>query len=148
MNSVTPMAKGEGGGGDRKSVPSADAYRVTAEDAGLSVDFEYARPFHLKMAQTVIYFDNGAFPILSLKQKKEDELDELLTVYYTKSSDGTCVILARTDSDREETGRAFLLVQYPQLLEEVPKLVEQGFEVTNTNGDFIPEDLPNEYLPE
>ena len=150
MNSVTPMAKGEGGDWDRKSVPNADEYNVTAEDAGLSVDFEHARPFHVKMAQKVIYLHNDAFPIVSARRESEDGLDEHITVYYVKSSDGTCLVLARTRSDQEDedTGRAFLLVQYPQLLEEVPNLVEQGFEVTNTNADFVSEDLPNEYLPE
>jgi hypothetical protein len=148
MNSVSSMANGEAEGGDRLSVPDVDSYHVTAEDAGVSADFEHADPLHLKVAQKAVYGAGSYFVVCSLRRENESGLDELVSVFYLSSSDHTCVVLARTGADTDVGGRAFLILQYPQLLEEIPNLVGQGFEVQQVNGNNLSEDLPEHLVPE
>lgn len=148
MSSIPPLACGEADVGDRLSGPSSDEYALTPEDAGLTAEFEHASPFHLKMAQKVVYALGNRFAVVSLARRNEDALDEFVTAFYISSSDNTCILLARSGADRDDGGRSFLIAQYREVLEEVPNLVNQGFEVTDVKGDMMTEDLPEKYIPE
>ena len=142
------MACGEVDVPDRYSVPASTEYLVPPEDAGMDVEFLHARPFHVKMAQKVVYTLGNRFTVFKAKREHEDGLNEYVSVYFISSSDRTCIVLARAGASKDEGGRTFLILQYPELLEEIPHLVEQGFEVTHVSGDQMTEDIADHLIPE
>ena len=144
------MAGGEVEIGDRWSAPDVEEFYVEPADAGVEAEFAHARPMHIKMAQAVIYPSGGAsaFRAMNLRKEKESGLDELLSVSMIGRSSHTCILLARTGPDTESGGRTFLVLQYPELVKEIQNLVGQGFEITSARGDRLPDDLPDEILPD
>jgi len=114
------------------------------EEIGMGdVEFEHARPSHIKLAQQAVYFQNNPFRAASLK--RERDYTERVAAFLLPKSDLTYVLLIRSGEKDDGNGRTFYSAQHADVVDDLPRLVEaHGFEFTSIHSDFLLEDLPDD----
>lgn len=106
------------------------------------IELENARPAHIKIAQQAVYFQNNPFRAASLT--REREYTERVTAFLLPSSNLTYVLLIRSGNKEEGNGRTYYVAQHTDVLEDLPRLVEEhGFEFASIHSDFLLDDLPD-----
>jgi hypothetical protein len=128
---------------ERPETTVADFY-IDVEEIGMGdVEFQAARPEHIKLAQQAVYFQNNPFRAASLK--REREYTERVTAFLLPKSDLTYVLLIRSGEKDDGNGRTFYVAQHADVLDDLPRLVEaHGFEFTSIHSDFLLDDLPDD----
>ncbi|WP_363463623.1 hypothetical protein [Halogeometricum borinquense] len=128
---------------ERPETTVADFYTDVEEIGMGDIGFEHARPAHIKLAQQAVYFQSNPFRAASLK--REREYTERVTAFLLPKSDLTYVLLIRSGEKDEGNGRTFYVAQHADVLEELPRLVEEcDFEFTSIRSDFLLDDLPED----
>lgn len=128
---------------ERPETTVADFYTDVEEIGMGDVEFEHARPSHIKLAQQAVYFQNNPFRAASLK--REREYTERITAFLLPKSDLTYVLLIRSGEKDDGNGRTFYTGQHADVLDDLPRLVEaHGFEFTSIRSDFLLDDLPDD----
>lgn len=129
---------------ERPETTVADLYTDVDEIGMGDIELEHARPAHIKLAQQAVYFQNNPFRAASLK--REREYTERVAVFLLPKSDLTYVLLIRSGEKDDGNGRTFYTAQHADVLEDLPRLVEEhGFEFTTIRSDFLLDDLPNDF---
>lgn len=140
-------------GRDQEQVEAERSERVEefytdVEEIGMGdVEFQHTRPANIALAQRAVYFVDSGFWAVSME--REREYTERVSGHLLPGDGLTYVLLIRSGDEGEGNGRTFYVGQHADLVEDLPRLVEEhDFEFTDIRSDGLLEELPDKYTAE
>lgn len=137
---------------DQQTAPDrstrVEEFYTRLEEIGMGdIEFQHAHPANIAVAQRAVYFVDRGFWAVTME--RESEYTERVSGHLLPGEGLTYVLLVRSGDKDDGNGRTFYVAQHADLLDELPRLVEEhGFEFTDIRSSGLLEELPDEYTNE